>query len=454
MANDPELAHFWLVEALGELAKYAADAVPRTQQGALALSVLEFPLPSEKGGRVPFWPRIVTEIWEAPPVRDSADTRWDHRVRQLIVAAQKGHADRAYAVLSLAYLALRRTLKPQEAAAFGKALWSDLDGQENALPQNTSLNPSAFLQLPTDDGIDVRARLTARLFAPNLSEVMKLPTSVDTAVTGAKVEHLYSIARATGFGLTLPTDTAVRMFDEVVTWEQQAVDRENPFAAPFIKGLNDGMRLAAGHLLTVAVVPAMPADQRTEQRAQNLMAFIRRTRSWTGIGALLYFSSSTPEITGDIISFIRTGLLGVEIQHVANAAQAISAWAKLVRDGTLAELPRMLVEQLIATTETRETGLPAMLGAALVLFKENFLSTEDIQRLVETMSRIRQTARYEDVDLATMEAVSVSLLRAECVKLAVALKDRVADNGVLQAWIDESESDPLPEVRFSRMDAS
>ena len=110
MAKDPQLADFRLIEALGELAKYAANAVPTTQQGALALSVLEFPLPSEKGGRPPFWPRIVSEIWSAAPVRDPADTRWDHRVHQLIAAAQKGQADREYATLCLAYLALRTRL--------------------------------------------------------------------------------------------------------------------------------------------------------------------------------------------------------------------------------------------------------------------------------------------------------------------------------------------------------
>ena len=69
------------------------------------------------------------------------------------------------------------------------------------------------------------------------------------------------------------------------------------------------------------------------------------------------------------------------------------------------------------------------------------------------MLRIRREFRYEDVGLDTMEAVSVSLVRAECVKLAVALKDRVADDGTLQAWIDEAKIDPLPEVRFALTEA-
>ena len=76
------------------------------------------------------------------------------------------------------------------------------------------------------------------------------------------------------------------------------------------------------------------------------------------------------------------GLLGSEVRHVASAAEAIGGWAKLVRNGTLPELPRSLVEQLIATIEMcREVGLPALLGTARALLKDNFLLAEDFQRL-------------------------------------------------------------------------
>lgn len=454
MANDPLFSHFWLIEALGELAKYAAKAVPTAQQGSLALSVLEFPLPSEKGAKLPSWPRIVTEIWDGQPVRDPVDTRWDLRVHQLIAAAQKGQADREHATLRLAYLAMRNALKPDEAVAFGKALWSDVDAQENALPQNTGLSLGAFLQLPADDGIDVQARLRARLFDPDLRGVMRLPTPMSTAEIAAKVSHLYSLANAIEFGLNLPADIAVRMFDEIVVREQQTIDRQDPFAASFVKGFNDSIRFAAGHLLTMDVVPALQAEQRTEQRARNLMAFVTRTRSWTSLGALPLFLPSAQGTKDEITSIVRPGLLGSESQHVGSAALAISGWAKLVRDGTVPELPRSLVDQLIATIETcREIGLSAMLDAARTLVKDNFLLDEDLKRLMQAMSMIRSEFRYENADFDTMRAVSISLVRAECVKLAIVLKGRVADDGTLQGWIDEAKSDALPEVRFALTDA-
>lgn len=103
----------------------------------------------------------------------------------------------------------------------------------------------------------------------------------------------------------------------------------------------------------------------------------------------------------------------------------------------------------LSTSARREIGLTAMLSAALTLLKYEFLLAEDFNRLTQTISGIRREFRYEDVDFDTMRAVSVSLVRAECVKLAVALKDRIADDGTLQAWIDEAKVDPLPEVRFS-----
>jgi hypothetical protein len=134
-------------------------------------------------------------------------------------------------------------------------------------------------------------------------------------------------------------------------------------------------------------------------------------------------------------------LIGSESQHVGSAARAITDWAKLVRNGTLPELPRSLIEQLTATIETcREIGLSAMLDAARTLLKNNFLLDEDLKRLMQTISMIRSEFRYENVDFDTMRAVSVSLVRAECVKLATALIGRVADDGTLQGWIDDAKS--------------
>jgi hypothetical protein len=450
MTKDAQFSHFWLIDALGELAKYAVAAVPEAQRGSLALPALDFPLPSERGASLPSWPLVVTEIWNAQPIRDSNDTHWDHRVQQLLLAARKGQPDREHATVRLAYLALRSVLKPDEATAFGKALWSDVDAEDNGLPQNTALSTSSVLQLPAPEGVDVRARLRARLFDVDLRDLMKLQKPMSTLEIGRRSTHLDGITQAVKLGLALPADVAARMFDEIIVWELQTVERDDPFATSVAKSFNDQIRLSAGYTLTTAILPALDAEQRTEQRARDLMAFIARTRSWTSLGAIPLFWSSVEAARDDLKSFVRRGLIGSDSQHVGAAAMAISGWARLVRNGTITELPRPLVEQLIATIETcREIGLPAMLDCARKLLKNDFLREEDLKRLMETLGIIRSEFRYENVELDTMRAVSVSLVRAACAKLAVALVGRLADDGALQGWIEDAKSDPLPEVRFA-----
>ncbi|MCP3415681.1 SIR2 family protein [Bradyrhizobium brasilense] len=451
LAKEPLVTHPWLVEAIGELAKYAVKAIPPTQRGAFALTVLEFPLPSEKSvGKNHRWPQVVFDIWNVPPAREAGDTRWDHRVGQLLTLARRGNTDREQAISQLAYLAVRGSLKPDETTAFGNALWSDLDAQEAGLPANTVLNAGAFLRLPAMEGIDRQARVSARLLGTNLRDVMRLSAQIDTRELSRKANHFASIANAVQFGLVIPSDHAEEMFDEIVTWElQQVKDSRDPFAISFAKSFNDTIRLAAGNLLTVAVVPAMRADQRTVARAEALIAFIRRVQSWSSVQALPRFLPSAADLTTDVISIVRAGLLAPDPQQVGNAAEAIVGWAELVRSSALAQLPQALIERLMATIEVRRSiGLPAMLAAALKLLHLEFLGKEDIKRLTDTISEIRGV-RYEDIALNTMEAVTASLVRAECVKLAAALKEHIADDVSLQAWLDEAKDDPLPEVRFS-----
>src|SRR5271165_2674171 len=115
LAKNPLIRHIGLLEAIGDVVNYAAKAIRETHQGALTLSVLEFPLSSEKGIDARFWPQIVTSVWASTPDRPQDDPRWDHRVHQLIAAAEKGQPARQEAILRLAYLAIHNSLTANEA---------------------------------------------------------------------------------------------------------------------------------------------------------------------------------------------------------------------------------------------------------------------------------------------------------------------------------------------------
>jgi hypothetical protein len=295
MPRDPLIPHLWLMEALGELAKHTIKAIPPKQREALVLTVLEFLLPSEKGGQAhPIWPQLVFDIWNVRPAREPTDKRWDHRIDQLIAAAQKNKPDRQRAIVQLAFLAIRDALKPHEAVELGRALWSDVDAQDNGLPANTGLNPGILLQLPAGEGIDAKARVTARLLGTNLPDVMRLAAPTGTIEVREKVDHLIALTNAAKFGFVIAPDRAAKMFDEIVAWEpQQITDGRDPFAASFAKSFNSNIGASAGYLLATVLVPALETGERTEGRARSLIAFVTRAHSWPSLLALPCFLPST-----------------------------------------------------------------------------------------------------------------------------------------------------------------
>ena len=120
----------------------------------------------------------------------------------------------------------------------------------------------------------------------------------------------------------------------------------------------------------------------------------------------------------------------------------------------LKAIPRRLIEQLLSMIETRqEEGLHLLLYAAGTLTEGATLSEKDMTRLRHALSELREATKYSSVLLDSRRAVSISLVRQQCVRLATLLKEKILDDGALAAWVEEGRSDPLPEVRFSLQEA-
>ena len=58
-------------------------------------------------------------------------------------------------------------------------------------------------------------------------------------------------------------------------------------------------------------------------------------------------------------------------------------------------------------------------------------------------------ADYRRIDPESRAAVTVSLARAECVRLAAALRASGQAGPEVDAWLESAAIDPLPEVRFA-----
>ena len=132
------------------------------------------------------------------------------------------------------------------------------------------------------------------------------------------------------------------------------------------------------------------------------------------------------------------------------AAWAFDIWIRLARDDAGHRLPPELVEQIMSAIEARRTvGLNLLLQCARRLVEEASIMTADQQRLVNALGDLIIEADYRRIDPESWAAVTVSLVRAECVRLAAALQASGQAGPEVDAWLESAAIDPLSEVRFA-----
>ena len=139
--------------------------------------------------------------------------------------------------------------------------------------------------------------------------------------------------------------------------------------------------------------------------------------------------------------------MGGQFDQVAGAAHAIRRWVTIPK--ITIELPRSLIEQLILAVSARqETGLASLLWCTNMLLRANKLTASDKSTLADTLDDLHAETQYDRVDSIRLQ-ISLSLVRAECVRLASQLAASGIIGSGVTAWLDTYKTDPLPEVRFA-----
>jgi hypothetical protein len=114
------------------------------------------------------------------------------------------------------------------------------------------------------------------------------------------------------------------------------------------------------------------------------------------------------------------------------------------------QVPDELIEQVVWAIETRrDAALHPLLHSAFSLVEMSLLTTEHKLRINDGLGDLISATAYDGIDLDSRDAVSVSLVRAECVRLARALQESGIDETNLSKWLADAAIDPLPEVRFA-----
>ena len=309
---------------------------------------------------------------------------------------------------------------------------------------------SSIATLPAPAGINPVERAKARIFDRDLKTVLDSSGALDARILDEKKSHLISLYNTAPLKLPISAQRAAELFDQIVNWRPSVLTNDDPLGTGFKQIFNDFVRQQASEVLTFTLVPAMTKEDMNEVRLRTLLEFISQNKAWRAVAALPQFLETVPTMRESIERTIHRGLSAADYVKISGAATALTQWLRLVDAQVLAAIPKTLIEQLISMIETRqEQGLHVLLHAVTILVGDQGLTDTDMSRLVRSLSELRDETRYSDVPLDSRRAVSISLIRQQCVQLAQALDAKIADDGTLGAWIVEGSSDPLPEVRFA-----
>lgn len=435
---DQSHSNWWLNQPIGHLAEHNIEGIGQEQNAELALVTLQMPLKCEISHRIPdhHWPNLAAAGLKNASIPKDADT-WAARVAIIIEALKHKSGSRAEAALRLVYLAENDLLKKTEAERIATLLWDNQESREGELPDETDLLPHAFLAMPAPDTVNIQSSVSKVLFVKKTANNRQLSSLAGAGQTKGKM-HFRPNAKK-----------AVSLFDHFVKFRPEN-DKKNSKFNPFHgHDQTEKHRLldSLGKALTYSLVPAMKVKDRNADRFGALIKLISEASCHSATMALpLFFDPAGKQKNRNkkIISIIRKNLESDDEHNVWSAVYALINWPNDTKNGP----PRVLVEQLLANIATsRMPSRDQNLFGGRALLEKGILKKKDKKRLNDGLENLLELAQYERLDRYSKEAVIVSFVRKEAVRLANALKEDGFKSTTIDAWMTNGPNDPLPEVR-------
>ena len=111
-------------------------------------------------------------------------------------------------------------------------------------------------------------------------------------------------------------------------------------------------------------------------------------------------------------------------------------------------LPESIAGQVIAAiVNRRQTDLGSLIWCARRLLSAGALTADQRSLLVEALRDLFDETKYDRIKSTGQRELLLSLVRAECVKLAKQLSELGVTDPAITDWIDVGRTDPLPDVR-------
>ncbi|MDK2374097.1 SIR2 family NAD-dependent protein deacylase [Serratia fonticola] len=429
LVQQPKFPHLWLSDALRRLTESALESIPQPQHSDVLLEALSFPLITElNGSNHNRWVNVVIKH----PGKREQDSRLDRRIDEIIDSVSPYSSQSTPALLRLLPLIENNFLSDKELKKISEKVWG-VDPDYKALPE-TGLFMHALLKIPSQNPVSVKALVRDYLFESKENNLFnqELLASIANAAQSENMKEVPS------------KDQAIEYFKKLIIWRAQQYNND---ILGFSRQKEQQTAKLIAEVLARSVVPMLPLTEFTEDNFQKLYTFYDEVDTPAVLIALTYFAAANENLTEKVEKMLRQGFLSKNANKVAYTSYALLAW----RDMNESPIVERLILRLISLIGwNRMIGQQALLWTANQMYCKDYLSPENIESLVEILPVIFDNTAYCDITPSSRESVSVSLVRAACVRLARDILSKSQNNnGELLRIQEEAMHDSLPEVRFA-----
>ncbi|WP_198172889.1 SIR2 family protein [Bradyrhizobium sp. AT1] len=437
-----------LGRSLAHLFERVFESLSRGSLAELLPRLFALPLPHERGSEVDArnWPDpvgLLPEWCEPPALQDPRSPLWEAIISRLLAAAKgPDSVDRGAAVLRLLKLLRWNFLNEQECRQFGEALWAPELCNTMGLPEHTNLRTWVLLVLPEPSEGKAREAVT-RVVGTLAKEGAKLHSRLE------QIGELLHQANRLNMPIELSAAIKSDLVDLVGRWAEHRPSAKDRFARMMNRDDVLETNALAG---VVEILSRVEVEDDIVQRIWDKSVDMDTQDEGPYAFAIYPFLARRwPTKKPDLLDRLRQALVSDKEERVNSAVHGLYSWlAREPIDQPGDEDLEALVREIgIAIAARRHVLLVSGLGLAEWIFREgpSRLRNLIVRDCDHGLVALLDEASYARSD----QSFDVPAVRAGCIKLASSMiAAGHADSRGAQSWLEESKTDPLPEVRNAR----
>ena len=422
-----------LKKSITDLFNYSLQSIPINQHHELLTDALQFPIPNEG----------LNPIIQYPGKR-KADIQLNHTINNLINNVKNIGSSKINLEILDRILPLMNNdfLREKEKKQLIRNLYDKNSDYQKLLDKN-NIYPSFFINLPPEKNIE-------QVYSFIIDKVFTVPPSDNSSFLKTLLNTLSWQKRE----LIPDIKVVIEYFVYFTAWEYD----EEQDIEDIVKLLDPGYLNAEEKSKFISrilyyMVQYFPEKHLNQNNFEKLYKFYTKNNlSCYLIRAFIPFVLNSSQWQNQIKDIIQRGLKSKDELIVGDAANAILQWGDKLSNR---KVIRPLIQKLINHIESvKLIGIINILPVINKMLNQNWLTDDDINILIENLPEIYHECNYINfIDGNNREVSKISLIRANCVKLARdILKRSQQPITELQNILEEAKNDALPEVRFAETD--